>query len=85
MEEEVFVMVENQLTMDLTMDDIMQEGDVNNELGGDAYNLYKYLIQRKGGWKLTLEWDKFKDMTMNKFVCICNIHDNYIVVMKKIV
>ena len=78
-------MVEDQLAMDSTMDNITQEGDVNNELGGDLYDLYKYFIQRKGGGRLTLKWDKFKDMAMDKFVCICNIHDDCIIVMKKIV
>ena len=83
-EEEVSVMVEGNLTINSTMEDIMREGEVNAELGGCADESYKYLIMRKGGGKLTLKWDRFKCITMDKFMCIKNIHDDYIVVMKRI-
>ena len=61
----------------------MRVGEVNAELGGDTVESCKYLIMRKGGGKLTLKWDRFKRIAMDKFMCIKNIHDDYIVVMKK--
>ena len=44
--EEVSVIVEDTLSGDSTMEDLMMDGDVIAELGADTNDLYKYLIQK---------------------------------------
>ena len=67
-EEEVSIMVEDTLTVDSTMEDLMADGDACTEFGGDADSLYKHLVYKRGGGSLTLKWDKFKGMTVNNFM-----------------
>lgn len=83
-EEEVSIMVEGTLTVDSAMEDLMADGDVCAVFLGDANSLYKYLVQNRSGGRLTLKWDKFKGMTVNNFMQIKNVHDDYIIVMKRI-
>lgn len=37
------------------MEDVMADGDVCSELGGNENILCKYLIQKRGGGRLTLK------------------------------
>ena len=83
--EEVSCMVEGTLTNDSKIEVITIDGDVNSELGGKGYENYKYLIQKQSGGKLTLKWDKFKTLIMKKMMSIKNIHEDYIIIMRKIV
>ena len=84
-EEEISVMVEGNLNMESTMEDVMKDGDVNSELGCDENVLFKYLIQKQSGGKLTLKWNKFKTLTVKRFTEIKSIHEDYIIIIRKIV
>ena len=84
-DEEVSVMVEGSLNLDSTMEELMIDGDVCLELGNDASDAYKYMIQKRSGGKLTLKWVKFKDMKVRNLMRIKNVHEDYIVIMKKVI
>ena len=77
-------MVEGTLTVDSTMEDLMADGDVCAEFGGDANSLYNYLVQKRGRERLTLKWDNFKGMIVNNLIRIKNVIDDYIIEMKRI-
>ena len=84
-DEEVSVLIEDRLTLDSTMKDIVREGDVLNELGAtNEAHAYKALIQKKSGGKLTLKWSQFEKITMKKFMRLQNVHEDYIVSFKLI-
>ena len=60
------------------MELVMVEGE------GPAWNIkdYKFLIPKKNGGKLTLKWDKFRKMTVNTFISINIIDNDYIITLR---
>ena len=80
--EEVSVMVEGNITVDSTMEEIIVDGDVISDIGGISMDMYKYLIQKRSGGKLTLKWDKFKKLTVKSLMNIKNIDEDYIIIIK---
>lgn len=83
-QEESSVMLEDTLTVDATMEEILEVGDIISDLEADGTALdYKYLIQKRGGRELTLKWGKFKDLSIKKMMRIKNIDEDYIVIMRK--
>ena len=80
--EEFSVMIDDNLTVESTMEEIMVDGDVFAELAsvGNKTEI-KYLIQKRGGGKITLKWDKFKRLSMKNVMSIKNVHEDYMVVI----
>lgn len=78
-------MVEGNIMIDLTMEEIIVDGDVILEMGGFSMDGYKYLIQKRSGGRLTLKWDKFKKPTVKSLMNIKNVHGNYIIIVKNLV
>ena len=84
-DEEVSVMIEDNFTIDTDMESILDAEDVLSDLGAvdGGGQSYRYVIQKRSGGKLTLKWDKFRGTTMKKIMNIKNVHEDYIVIVKK--
>ena len=84
-DEEVSVFIDGNLTRDSLMVDVMVDGEVRFELGCGSSESYKYLIHNRSGGKMTLKWDRFKNLSVKNLLRIKNVHDDYIITMKKII
>ena len=81
-DEEVSVSVDDNLTHNSLMEDVMIDGEAYLELGYELNKSCKYLICKQSGGKLTLEWDRFKNLTVNNLLQIKHVHDDYIITKK---
>ena len=81
---EVSVIIEDVLSSNSLMELVMVEGEVYCDLGVPACNIkdYKFLIQKQSGSKLTLKWDKFRKLTVDTFIRIKNIDNDYVITLK---
>ena len=83
---EVSVLVEESISSNSMMELVMEEGGVFEDLGvsADTINSYKLLVQTQNGKKLTLKWNKFKKITVDRLIRINNIDKDYCIVLKRI-
>ena len=81
--EELSVMIDGDLSMSSTMEDVMIDGEVVGDFRmGRNLDRYKFQLQKKGTGRLTLKWKKFSTMTVQLFTNIHNIDDNYVFTVK---
>ena len=76
-------MIDGDLSMSSTMEDVMIDGEVVGDFRmGRNLDRYKFQLQKKGTGRLTLKWKKFSTMTVQSFTNIHNIDDNYVFTVK---
>ena len=81
---ETSVMICDKLTSASTMEEVMSEGEVFDDLDlEDDPDTYKYIIRKESKGRLTLKWRRFKSLTVSSFINIQNVDKNYLIALKK--
>ena len=80
---EVSVIVEDSLSNSSGVEMVMKEGDVFKDINilVGTIGEYKFLIQKQNGKRLTLKWDRFKNLTIDTLTCINNIDIAYLIIL----
>ena len=81
-------MIYDELNKDSTIDAVMKEGDVWDELEIDLdfVNLDKLkgVIKRENCCDFKMKYNKLRMMTVRKFMSIIHLHDDYSILFKDI-
>jgi len=82
---EVSVIIEDNLSDNSAMDLVMKKGDVFDDLDVpmETIDEYKFLIQKMNKSRLTLKWERFKNLTINTLTRINNIDSDYLIILKR--
>ena len=81
---ETSVLICDKLTSASTMEEVMLEGEVLDDLDlDDDPDTYKYIIKKESKGRLTLKWRRFKNLAVSSFVNIQNVDKNYLIALKK--
>ena len=75
--DELSVMVEDTVTVDSSMEEVMEEGDIFDKFNRESQ--FKIQILTKSGHKITFKWKKFRMMTVKQFISLKCIDEDYIV------
>ena len=80
---ETSVMICDTLSYLSTMEDVLKEGEVFDDLGlDDNPDDYKYVIRKKSKGSLTLKWRRFQNLTVQSLLSVHNIDENYMIALK---
>ena len=84
---EVSVIIEDPLSLDSTMECVMVEGDVFDDLGRtiNIVNGYRIQIMKKSGERLTLKWSKFRNLKFASLIHLNSIDTDYIINLKEVI
>ena len=80
--DEVSALIKGELNNESTMLEVMNECDVASDFNITDIEDCKFLIKKKSGSYLKLKYSQFYDMTVNEFVRISNIHEDYTIELK---
>ena len=81
---ETSVIICDTLSHSSTMEDVLREGEVFEDLGLDIIpDDYKYIIRKKSKGRLTLKWRRFQNLTVQALLTLQSIDDNYVIALKK--
>jgi len=82
---ETSVIIEDSLSSSSTMDSVMAEGEVLDDLGVSADTIvdYKFLIKKKTGSTVTLKWKRYKKLTVDTLIRINNVDTDYVIILKR--
>ena len=65
------------------MEEVIDNGNVFVDLEARSRpSKYKIQILKRSGGKITLSWNKFKSITVSRFMRLKNIDEDYIVIIK---
>ena len=81
-DDEVSALIKGELNNESTMLEVMNECDVASDFNITDIEDCKFLIKKKSGSYLKLKYSQFYDMTVNEFVRISNIHEDYTIELK---
>ena len=75
-------MITGKLSLSSTMKDVIEEYSIMDDLlVFDAANC-KILIKKKNGSYFTFKYERFHSMTVNEFVSIKNVDDDFMIEVK---
>ena len=81
---EVSVIIDETLTPESMMEEVMDEGGVFDDFGLSIEDMdkYKIIVQKKSLGRLTFKWNRFKHLKVNRLTRLNNIDSDYMITLK---